>query len=315
VSAPAVAPVERGTTPELLYLRWEAQHWTTQSIGFSGDVADWECLSDEGRQTLRRTIAVFVVGEQAVTETLAPILDAAPHEDERIFLSTQVADEAKHVAFFRRLSAEVLHAAGTAGAARLELDPRSAPDLRTILDTRLCEAVESVRRAPRNLSCWAAAVTTYHLVIEGYLALAGLRNMLHFLRGTSLMPGLAAGLGAIARDESRHVAFGVLALRRRVCEEPGTAEAITSTLLDLAGPAVRVLVNPDNLLRLASLASGARSRRSNLVELRELALDSPARRLRAIGLPDSAVAEVSAEYRRHLVDVLGAVRGRAAVTC
>ena len=39
-------------------------------------------------------LSMFFQGEQAVTDTLAPWITAAPTEEMRLFLSTQVADEA-----------------------------------------------------------------------------------------------------------------------------------------------------------------------------------------------------------------------------
>ena len=52
-------------------------------------------------------LSSFFVGEQRVAAELGPMMRAAPDEDMRIFLSTQIADEARHVAFFDRFYAEV----------------------------------------------------------------------------------------------------------------------------------------------------------------------------------------------------------------
>src|SRR5918911_877063 len=46
-------------------------------------------------------------GEQRVAAELGPMMRAVPDEDMRVFLCTQIADEARHVAFFDRFYAEV----------------------------------------------------------------------------------------------------------------------------------------------------------------------------------------------------------------
>ena len=52
-------------------------------------------------------LSAFFVGEQRVAAELGPMMRACPDEDMRIFLCTQIADEARHVAFFDRFYAEV----------------------------------------------------------------------------------------------------------------------------------------------------------------------------------------------------------------
>ena len=52
-------------------------------------------------------LSAFFIGEQRVTDELGPIMRAAPTEEMRIFLSTQIADEARHVRFFNRFYDEV----------------------------------------------------------------------------------------------------------------------------------------------------------------------------------------------------------------
>ncbi len=52
-------------------------------------------------------LSSFFIGEQKVADELGPIMRAAPTEAQRIFLSTQIADEARHVRFFDRFFSEV----------------------------------------------------------------------------------------------------------------------------------------------------------------------------------------------------------------
>src|SRR3954452_19066080 len=91
-----------------LYLLWERQQWQTQELDFSRDREDWnERFSEEERFQRMYGLASFFIGEQKVAEELGPIMRAAPTEEQRIFLCTQIADEARHVRFFERFYREV----------------------------------------------------------------------------------------------------------------------------------------------------------------------------------------------------------------
>ena len=48
-------------------------------------------------------LSSFFVGEQRVAAELGPMMRAAPDEDMRVFLCTQIADEARHVRVLRPL--------------------------------------------------------------------------------------------------------------------------------------------------------------------------------------------------------------------
>ena len=91
-----------------LYLLWERQQWRTQDIDFTQDRIDWhERIPEEERFQRMYGLSSFFIGEQKVADELGPIMRAAPTEEQRIFLSTQIADEARHVRFFDRFFSEV----------------------------------------------------------------------------------------------------------------------------------------------------------------------------------------------------------------
>src|ERR1051325_9473935 len=95
-------------TYEELYLLWERQQWQTQELDFSRDREDWhERFSPEERFQRMYGLSSFFIGEQKVAEELGPMMRAAPTEEMRIFLCTQIADEARHVRFFNRFYDEV----------------------------------------------------------------------------------------------------------------------------------------------------------------------------------------------------------------
>src|SRR3954452_18931416 len=83
-------------SPRELYLLWERQQWATQDIDFTQDRIDWhERIGEEERFQRMYGLSSFFIGEQRVEAELAPLLRAVPDEDMRMFLATQIADEAR----------------------------------------------------------------------------------------------------------------------------------------------------------------------------------------------------------------------------
>ena len=87
-------------------------------------------------------------------------------------------------------------------------------------------------------------VTLYHVIVEGTMALAGQRGILEFYRMNDLFPAFRGGFTAVARDESRHVVFGVKFLREMIQQDANNAmivhdavEKYTPTALEGISPA------------------------------------------------------------------------------
>ena len=279
------------------YHRWETQQWAVSDLDFSKDVVDWANIPPTVQKTLRTTMILFFVGEQIVTDTLAPVLHAAPLEDERIFLATQVADEARHTVFFQRFFAEVMGHEGGIHTAMAEFRPKTRAGYRRIFDVELVNAIDRCRLDPKDPVAFVEAVVTYHLVIEGYLALGGQRTVLRLLRRIGVLPGFINGFTAVARDESRHIGFGVLALRRRVAENPEMGRVIAKKIYDLLPAAVDVVVGPDEKLPFNDISEVPEPMRVNPLEARDFAIESLTKRLRAVGLTDRIVDEIGDQMR------------------
>lgn len=287
------------TTAESLYNRWESQQWAVADLDFSADIQHWRSLQPPLQRQIQNGMTAFFVGEQAVTDTLAPILHASPREDERVFLATQVADEARHTVFFHRFFTEVIGIEGGLQEVLAGLRTKTVGGFRRIFDDYLVEATERVRLDPHDLRAWVEGVTTYHLLVEGYLALTGQRALLRQFRGAGILPGFTAGFVAVTRDESRHIGFGVLALRRRVTENPEMARVIAVRLLSMLEAGVHVLVAPDRKLAINDPNEVPPAFRINPLEARDFAIESLTKRLRAAGLSKSALDEVEAAMRAH----------------
>ena len=139
---------------------------------------------------------------------------AAPDEEMRIFLCTQIADEARHVAFFDRFYAEVgiLEADGL--EERLaETSEHLNPEFGELFDELLTARVDRLAVEPEDLEALVEAVTIYHMVVEGMLALTGQHFIIDYNERMGTLPGFVEGFTNVARDEHRHVAFGARFLR------------------------------------------------------------------------------------------------------
>src|SRR5919108_705411 len=165
-----------------LYRLWERQQWRTQDIDFARDRIDWhERIPEEERFQRMYGLSSFFIGEQRVAEELGPMMRAAPTEEMRIFLCTQIADEARHVAFFDRFYSEVGVLESDNLRDRLaETSAHLNPEFNTLFDELLRGRVDRLARDPEDLETLVEAVTLYHMVIEGMLALTGQHFIMDF---------------------------------------------------------------------------------------------------------------------------------------
>jgi ribonucleoside-diphosphate reductase beta chain len=215
-----------------LYDLWERQQWQTQELDFSQDRIDWhERIPEEERFQRLYGLSSFFIGEQKVAEELGPIMRAAPTEDQKVFLCTQIADEARHVRFFERFYREVgvLEADGLS-AMLAETSQHLNADFNRLFDEMLGARTERLSQEPEDTEAMVEAVTLYHMVIEGMLALTGQHFIMDFNEREGTLPAFVEGFGNVARDEHRHVAFGSVFLRDRAREDERYKAAIQRTL-------------------------------------------------------------------------------------
>ncbi len=152
-------------------------------------MAQYEAMSRQEKATVRRhfqgwQISQFMQGEQGALICAAKIVTQVPDIDSKFYASTQVIDEARHVESYKRLLEKFRVAY-----------PMTAP---------LQELIDQVLRDSR----WDMTYLGMQVVIEG-LALAAFQQ----IRDHAQNPLAAAVKANVMQDESRHVAFGRLALR------------------------------------------------------------------------------------------------------
>lgn len=262
-----------------LYHLWERQQWATQDIDFTQDKIDWvEKIPPDERFQRMYGLSSFFVGEQRVTSELGPMMRAAPTEEMRLFLSTQIADEARHVAFFNRFYEEVGVLESDNLQDRLaETSDHLNPKFHSLFDEMLKGRVDRLAQEPEDTEVLVEAVTLYHMVIEGMLALTGQHFIITYNEDVGTLPGFVEGFNNVARDEHRHVAFGARFLREMAQRDDSYREAIVRTLGE-AGPVA------DGVLTPPWYEEGMELFGYSLEEVREFAMKALERRLKVIGL-------------------------------
>jgi hypothetical protein len=148
--------------------KWDDKQW----LAFGIDQRRW-------------TLSQFLHGEQGALLCTAKITETVPWYDAKLYASTQVVDEARHVEVFARYLEEKLDGGFQVNA-----------HLRMLLDDII------------NDSRWDMTYLGMQVMVEG-LALAAF-GFLHQLTAEPLLKQL---LRYVMSDEARHVAFGVLSLK------------------------------------------------------------------------------------------------------
>jgi hypothetical protein len=140
---------------------------------------------DFGIQNRKWTLSQFLHGEQGALLCTAKITETVPWYDAKLYASTQVVDEARHVEVFARYLDEKLGGGYQVNA-----------HLRMLLD----DIIEDSR--------WDMTYLGMQVMVEG-LALAAF-GFMHQMTEEPLLKQL---LRYVMSDEARHVAFGVLSLK------------------------------------------------------------------------------------------------------
>ena len=155
--------------------------FSQSSLSKWGD-KEWLNFGIEGR---RWQLSQFLHGEQGALVCTAKIVETVPWYDAKLYASTQVVDEARHVEVFARYLDEKLGGGYQVNA-----------HLGLLLDDIITD------------SRWDMTYLGMQIMVEG-LALAAFG----FLHQTTQEPLLKKLLRYVMSDEARHVAFGVLSLQ------------------------------------------------------------------------------------------------------
>jgi hypothetical protein len=261
-----------------LYARWERGHWSATAIDFSQDVVDWAALTEFEQTAAVWNYSLFFYGEDEVTDGLSPFIDAAPREEQKYFLATQQADEARHAVFFKRFMAEVADVGdGTVAGGLDAIRPQLTWGL--VRTFELLERKAAQLRRDPSRTMLAQAVMLYHVVIEATLAQPGQHFIEDYLDRRAILPGFRGGMRNVALDEQRHIAFGVRLLHDLATEDPEVPEAVADLLREVLPLSAGVFVPPGWDRRYSEVFGFAVE---DIFEEAERSFES---KLRAAGLP------------------------------
>ncbi len=170
-------------------------------------------LSDEDRERLIGVLCNYCAGESAALETAAGLVSLAPNRMTKVFLSTQVADEGRHLEVF-------LHRLGELGVENPESEvaKRASPSMLAFKD-KLAELV-----AGRD---WASALFAQNVALESLEFVVFGRHAKTADRVTAQI------LERVVKDERRHMGFGENELGRYLRDTPDSRSRIHDLRVEL----------------------------------------------------------------------------------
>lgn len=230
--------IDYDSVPFRLWQKSKKLFWDPADIDFEQDTVDWSSLPGEQQLMLAVSCRGFMLGEEAVTLDILPLLRAMSDEgrlEDTMYLAMFAMEEAKHIDFFRHwfdavgfdttLGAD--NGGGYGGDGQVQFDPFESLQ-------RVMRRLDNDRSPKRILD----ATLLYNHLIEAVFAIAGYRrfDQQFKLIGEDKLPALREGLALIQRDERRHIAYGTYLSRRTIAENPGIWEWVEQRWERMAGP-------------------------------------------------------------------------------
>jgi ribonucleoside-diphosphate reductase beta chain len=228
-----------------LYALWERQNWSAHELDFSVDREQWVTTPSESQMHTMWSLGSFYIGEERVTADLVPFVAAAPSGEAEAFLATQLVDEARHAVFFDRFGAEVMVLESDDLRGRLkELEAMMIEPWHTVFDDDLRGIARRIAERPDDFELFVEGITTYHMVIEGVLAMTGQHFLLKYMEEHGLYPGFRKGFSLVERDEHRHIAFGVRFLKDAIEQDARYGDVVLNKIVELVPHAALVFAPP-----------------------------------------------------------------------
>jgi ribonucleoside-diphosphate reductase beta chain len=213
-----------------LYRRYYRQRWDVYELDFSQDVVDWNTrMPQDERDAFAAIAAGFHHGERQV-EVELPVFMLAGSEESKLYLATQIEDEARHTVFFDRFYREVVGLPGESIQDLLDSSFDYVSETFVGPFGLLAYLADDLRRDPEDPVRRVRYGTAYFLWTEGVLAMTVMKVTLSYCRKRGYLPGYYTGFTASCRDEARHVQFGMRFLRDSVQEDPRLLLEIHDTL-------------------------------------------------------------------------------------
>lgn len=185
---------------------------TDRPYGADPDLVD-EPMDSTVLDDLITTLCNYCVGEQAALEASSGLIPLAPNNSTRIFLATQVADEARHLeVFLRRLD--------DLGIADPEAEVAKRANRHMVeFSERLTELVDAAD--------FEAAIFAQNVLLES------LEDTVFRFHEPIADPITRQVLGGIVADERRHLGFGENEVGRRLARDPAGRDRLVAIRSEL----------------------------------------------------------------------------------
>lgn len=204
-----------------------------------------------------------LAGERIAFECSAALCAFAPDDESRMFLATQVIDEARHVEVFTH---------------RLKMLGRHDMDetVHRYVNPRMFRFHDQMRERVIESRDFAGGIIGQNLALEG-LALGFFEFNAMLVK--DIDPGTAHVLETVLLDERRHVGFGLVRLREYCDESPEKRAYVEDTVGELSDEMMAIMgENADNMADrgMDPTEAMARVRRYHAMHLRRLGLSDEA---------------------------------------
>lgn len=221
--------------PLKLFAGGNAKFWDPADIDFSRDRADWETLTAGERDIATRLCAVFIAGEEGVTEDIQPFMSAMRAEGrlgDEMYLTQFAFEEAKHTQVFRLW----LDAVGITDDLQGYFD--ELPSYRQMFYEELPHSLHALSNDASPAAQIRASVT-YNHIVEGMLALTGYYAWQKICVKRGILPGMQELIRRIGDDERRHMAWGSFTCRRHVATDDANWAVFETRMNELIPLALR----------------------------------------------------------------------------
>jgi hypothetical protein len=241
----AYEPTAAELKPHKLY---EVQFWRERSAGYldrttfgyepSKPPLTKEQLREYPSATYHAIVGAIaggLAGERIAFECSAALCAFAPDDNARMFLATQVIDEARHVEVFSH---------------RLKLLGKEDLDetMRKYVNPRMFAFHDHMRARVCDSRDFVGGVIGQNLALEG-LALGFFEFNAALLEDVD--PGTAHVLKTVLLDERRHVGFGLMRLKSLLDHQPDKRAYVEDTVGELSDEMMAIFEeNADNMARL-----------------------------------------------------------------
>jgi ribonucleotide reductase beta subunit family protein with ferritin-like domain len=227
------------------HVLFEVQHWRERSDGYLNGTSfgyaperpplsqeDFRSLPSSTYHAVVGAMAGGLAGERIALECSAALCAHAPDDNARMFLATQVIDEARHVEVFSH---------------RLRLLGKEDLDatMRQYVNPKMFVFHDKMRARVIESRDFVGGVVGQNLALEG-LALGFFEFNAQLLADVD--PGTSAILRTVLLDERRHVGFGLMRMRQLLEHQPDRRSYVEETMTELAGDMLEILEeNAENM--------------------------------------------------------------------